>query len=257
MPFTPRPDSWLILSGSTDRRNEAAAATNSHYPLSEFIAEKSPQVILAPRASTPARADRSDVTTPAKRIQTNARLLPTRGALVTFTAGTVTGVLLMFFASVPQPSNAASTKISTPELTAPERDLPTSRPDSRPAAEGIRVVSAPTSRVVSTSGKQTAGLKEASRQSRAASALPARPRNTSGGPVSYRGSLAFRSAPQGARVFVNGALVGSTPLILENLPVGSRAVRIEADGYQTWSTSTQIVANRETRVSATLAPDVQ
>ena len=63
----------------------------------------------------------------------------------------------------------------------------------------------------------------------------------------------LRSAPEGARVFVNGALVGSTPLILENLPVGSRAVRIEADGYQHWSTSTQVVANQETHLSATLA----
>ena len=64
----------------------------------------------------------------------------------------------------------------------------------------------------------------------------------------------MRSAPEGARVFVNGALVGSTPLKLENLPVGSRAVRIEADGYQHWSASTQVVANKETHLSATLAP---
>jgi hypothetical protein len=59
--------------------------------------------------------------------------------------------------------------------------------------------------------------------------------------------------PDGARVFVNGALVGLTPLVLENLPVGSRAVRIEADGYQNWSTSTRVVANQQTDISATLA----
>ena len=70
---------------------------------------------------------------------------------------------------------------------------------------------------------------------------------------SYRGSLAVGSAPQGARVFVNGALVGSTPLQLDNLSVGSRAVRIEADGYERWSASTRIVANQQTRLSATLA----
>jgi PEGA domain len=52
---------------------------------------------------------------------------------------------------------------------------------------------------------------------------------------------------------VNGALVGSTPLELDNLPVGSRAVRIEADGYQRWSASARIVANQQTRLTATLA----
>ena len=54
-------------------------------------------------------------------------------------------------------------------------------------------------------------------------------------------------------MFVNGAAVGSTPLVLDNLPVGSRAVRIEADGYQRWSASTRVVANQQTRLSAILA----
>jgi hypothetical protein len=49
------------------------------------------------------------------------------------------------------------------------------------------------------------------------------------------------------------APVGSTPLVLDNLPVGSRAVRIEADGYQRWSASTRVVANQQTRLSAILA----
>jgi hypothetical protein len=53
-------------------------------------------------------------------------------------------------------------------------------------------------------------------------------------------------------VFLNGALVGSTPLVLNNLPVGSRAIRIEADGYEGWSAATRIVANQQTRLSATL-----
>ena len=54
-------------------------------------------------------------------------------------------------------------------------------------------------------------------------------------------------------MFVNGALVGSTPLVLDNLAVGSRAIRIEADGYKGWSAATRIVANQQTRLSATLA----
>ena len=35
---------------------------------------------------------------------------------------------------------------------------------------------------------------------------------------------------------------GSTPLVLDDLPVGSRAIRLEADRYEGWSASTRIVA---------------
>jgi hypothetical protein len=46
--------------------------------------------------------------------------------------------------------------------------------------------------------------------------------------------------------------VGSTPVVLRDLPVGSRVVRLEADGYQPWSTVVRVIANQQTRVSATL-----
>ena len=115
---------------------------------------------------------------------------------------------------------------------------------------------------VAASGRRNGVVDQHARPSRAKSTPAATRRNaaatspaarTNTSPGSYRGSLVLRSTPEGARVFVNGALVGSTPLILENLPVGSRAVRIEADGYQDWSTSTQVVANKETHLSAALA----
>ena len=68
----------------------------------------------------------------------------------------------------------------------------------------------------------------------------------------FRGSLVLHSTPQGAHAFVNGKPVGSTPVILSGLPVGSRVVRIEAEGYQTWSAAIRVVADEQTRVTATL-----
>ncbi len=68
----------------------------------------------------------------------------------------------------------------------------------------------------------------------------------------YRGGLEIDSAPDGARVFVDGAKVGVTPLQLKDLPVGSRVVRVEADGYETWTTAARVVANKRARVSAVL-----
>jgi hypothetical protein len=70
--------------------------------------------------------------------------------------------------------------------------------------------------------------------------------------VVFRGSLQVDSRPRGAQVSVNGRVVGTTPLNLSRLPVGSRAVRLELDGYQQWSSAVQVVANQRARVMAEL-----
>jgi len=71
-------------------------------------------------------------------------------------------------------------------------------------------------------------------------------------PAGFQGALVIDSEPSGARVFLNGAPAGSTPLILEGVPVGSRVVRVEADAYVPWSSAVRVVANEQTRVLATL-----
>ena len=53
---------------------------------------------------------------------------------------------------------------------------------------------------------------------------------------------------------VNGQFVGETPILLEDLPAGSCVVRVESDGYELWSAAARVVANRQSRVSATLQP---
>ena len=332
MPFDRRPDSWIIVSGSTERRERTAAtATNIDDPLSEFTSETPPPVIVAPESPVTTRPGSSDVTASAVRIQNSAvdqqraTPLPTRSqssrqtrlvesltahvqklrtratkarklpisltahvrklgaratkeqklplwigrvrnlrplqantALVSFAGGIATGVLIMWFASAQPPPTVVPS--ATPPLaldtTASLPHFPASPADAQSSEEDISArstlrPSSLASTAVGTIGRRDVGLNRAVSPSRAGSAASVRRRDAS--PGSYRGSLALRSAPQGARVFVNGALVGSTPLVLENLPVGSRAVRIEADGYQRWSTSTRVIANQQTDVSATLA----
>ena len=197
----------------------------------------------------------------------NVRRLPANTAL-SFAGGIATGVLIMWLATA-QPSTivppATPAPVREPAVSA-ARGLPASPLDPHSAQETVRArsTSQPPAIVSPTvmSGRRNDVVDQPARPSRAkstpaasrknAARSPSATRNMS--PGSYRGSLVLTSAPQGARVFVNGALVGSTPLILENLPVGSRAVRIEADGYQHWSSSTRVVANKQTQLSATLAP---
>ena len=87
--------------------------------------------------------------------------------------------------------------------------------------------------------------------SKAASIVPAAAAPAEASAAFY-GVLVVDSDPAGARVFVNGKAVGSTPLVVQDMPVGSRVVRIEADGYQPWSSAVRIVADEQTRVAATL-----
>jgi hypothetical protein len=51
---------------------------------------------------------------------------------------------------------------------------------------------------------------------------------------------------------MNGRHIGTTPLELQNLPIGSRAVRVTLDGFDTWSRAVEVVADRRTTIVASL-----
>ena len=77
---------------------------------------------------------------------------------------------------------------------------------------------------------------------------------TAAKPQEFRGTLAIDSVVPGAHVFINGDPIGRTPLLLKSVSIGSRAVRIEAPGYRTWSASVQVTANQQTRIRPRLDP---
>jgi hypothetical protein len=70
----------------------------------------------------------------------------------------------------------------------------------------------------------------------------------------FYGSLAIDSVPVSARAFINGEPIGVTPLVLSEVPVGSRAIRLEADDHMPWTSTARVVAGQQTRVIATLSP---
>jgi hypothetical protein len=80
-------------------------------------------------------------------------------------------------------------------------------------------------------------------------AAPAAP-----GPAATTASLVVESRPSGARVFVDGKLIGQTPMAIAEMPVGEHAVRLELEGYRGWVTPVRIVAGERTRVAASLEP---
>jgi serine/threonine-protein kinase len=84
---------------------------------------------------------------------------------------------------------------------------------------------------------------------------PARPAPAAAPPPAAgrgTGLLVVESRPAGARVFINGRLVGTTPLELPAVPAGEQAVHLERDGYRRWASAVRIVPSERNRVAASL-----
>ena len=68
----------------------------------------------------------------------------------------------------------------------------------------------------------------------------------------YVGSLRVMSEPAGATVRIDGQTVGTTPLQLDRVRVGSHAVHVALDGYPAWSAAATVVYGKSNGVLARL-----
>jgi hypothetical protein len=73
---------------------------------------------------------------------------------------------------------------------------------------------------------------------------------------SVTGSALVISRPQGAKVYINNHLRGSTPLVLDNLPLGKHSARIEKTGYTTRTAEWDIKNARPQEVIVSLDSSV-
>ena len=105
-------------------------------------------------------------------------------------------------------------------------------------------------RVVITTKRPSQSMTVALARPRAAASRAAQTASVPPGRVA--GALAVASRPAGARVYMDGTLVGTTPMSLASVPAGSHAIRLEHDGYRRWSSSVRIVAGEQNRVTASL-----
>jgi serine/threonine protein kinase len=71
-------------------------------------------------------------------------------------------------------------------------------------------------------------------------------------PGSYTGSIYVDSRPRGAQVFVDGRAVGTTPLSVPDVAIGSHVVRLELSDHRSWSVVTRVSAGRQERVTGSL-----
>jgi CRISPR/Cas system-associated exonuclease Cas4 (RecB family) len=69
-----------------------------------------------------------------------------------------------------------------------------------------------------------------------------------------RASLELATRPPGARVYVDGQLIGTTPLRMVDVAPGTKAVSFELTGYAKWTATVTIAPGEPRKVSASLEP---
>jgi hypothetical protein len=149
------------------------------------------------------------------------------------------------------PAPSRTTDISLPfeqELKIPD---PPDAPRVPNRTDRVRSSSAPP--VKRGAASATAGsLKVPNQANRTRSSTPPDPKQPRA--PGYVGNLAVHSSPPGATVLVNGRSAGVTPLQLTGLPARNHLVWVELSGYERWTNSVLVPADRSTRVSVTLQP---
>ncbi|MEX2660388.1 MAG: PEGA domain-containing protein [Vicinamibacterales bacterium] len=83
-------------------------------------------------------------------------------------------------------------------------------------------------------------------------AAAAPPRDQAAKPQTFTGSIYVDSRPRGARVLLDGKPVGTTPLRLPDVSIGSHIVKLQLADHTDWTTSTRVVSGQEARVTGSL-----
>ena len=68
----------------------------------------------------------------------------------------------------------------------------------------------------------------------------------------FTGSVFVDSRPQGARIVIDGKMVGTTPARIPEVTIGSHVVRLELADHRAWTVATRVSAGEETRVTGSL-----
>ena len=70
------------------------------------------------------------------------------------------------------------------------------------------------------------------------------------------GSVYIDSQPRTARVFIDGAIIGRTPLLVSEVISGAREIRVEYEGYRDWLFIVEITANERNEVLVSLEAEL-
>lgn len=162
------------------------------------------------------------------------------GLLMGFAGGYVVG--LRDATPAPQSAERAVARAERPQPPADDKPAPTAGRDFTesavpPSASGTEGAAVPPS-------ESSSGAPRGDRAAQMTQPERFDPRE--------RGLLQVDSRPRGAQVFVDGRLVGTTPLLLSDVRPGTHAVRIDLRGHRRWVASVDVAPGERQRVAASL-----
>jgi hypothetical protein len=164
------------------------------------------------------------------------------------------------------PGDLGASAPPTDSVSQPTPDKPSVTPNVVPPAPPVTQSPARTdtpaatvtpSDVGDTKAPTAPAAERPARQAASPPAMAERPARQAGPPpvvanVNAPGGLFAITRPVGARVFLDDKLIGTTPLFLSGLAVGSHQVRFELPGFKTWSSSIRIEPNTRFRLAVQL-----
>ena len=165
--------------------------------------------------------------------------------VASFGGGILVGVLAMQFFGGREPVQPPATARMTAVPSPAAQPSPAARASlaAVPSSDAV-----PAAATTGTTSAKSDAVPEVSRTAETRRAVG------QGAATKYRGGLRIDSQPAGAAVFMNNQQVGHTPIVLSSLQPGSRAIRVQLNGYAPWSRAIRVVANQQATVSAQLAP---
>jgi hypothetical protein len=70
----------------------------------------------------------------------------------------------------------------------------------------------------------------------------------------HGGAIEIMSRPRGAKVLLDGSVVGLAPMSIANVDEGVHEVRVELDGLKPWVGTVRVKGGSRARVGASLEP---
>ena len=159
-------------------------------------------------------------------------------------------------ASAPAPRTAAVAPTVAPAATS-DSAQPSTAPLTQPAREPAVVKAAQTAAASATAEppapRPTARTSVTSSSTKRPSTTT-RPRPAVTPTTDRGGAIEIMSRPRGAKVLLDGSVVGLAPMSIANVDEGTHEVRVELDGFRPWTGTVRVKGGSRARVAASLEP---
>jgi hypothetical protein len=255
-------DHWSDAAIAPDRMSvaephvaidESPAATSLDIappPPEAFSAAPTPPISTAPEPLRFGRDDRSGPFLGSTEPTPSGFGVPTLIAAIIFGVAIGLGVATFLWGrTAPTAPATGSGATSAPAAEAPPAAAPQAAP---PSASGEPVpLSDPEPRVTpapeARSPARTPATEPVPAPPGSPAARPAAPAPAAPAPAAAVGNLLVRTSPEGATVFIDGDRRGVTPLTVQKLPLGTRRVRVQRDGFTAEERQVALTRSRPSR----------